>query len=56
MMNLIAIGLVCLCIFLGKKVGDKDRVIEEYQKSLQDCENQTVGDKILDKIKERHND
>lgn len=48
--------LVIFSAYLGKKVSDKDKIIEEYQKSLQACEAETIGDKIFDKIRERHND
>jgi hypothetical protein len=39
---------------LGKKVSTKDEIIQEYQKSLEQCENRTIKDQIIDKIKKGH--
>ena len=53
MFNVINILLIVACALLGREVYKERKVNEEYRKSLQACEEQTVGDKILDKIKER---
>ena len=52
--NLLCIALVVMVAVLGKKVSTKDEIIQEYQKSLEQCENRTIKDQIIDKIKKGH--
>ena len=55
-MIILNIALLVVSIYLGHEITKRDKVIEEYQKSLLACENETIGDKILDKIGRKHND
>ena len=57
------IALCFISLFLGSKsirqageLRQKEAVIKAYQESLEDCEKSGVVDKIIDKMKERHND
>lgn len=52
----ILLAFVIISSYMANIMAKQKYMIEEYQKSLLDCENQTVGDKILDKIRERNND
>lgn len=51
-----AIALGIWGLAASHKLEESQRVLKEYQKSLMKCEEATIGDKILDKIKEKHDD